>query len=123
MIQASCQGRLTVLGGQLPGEVNERDGLVVELSQGPKVLVLTLGREGVYRLVAIVEVGEQRVRTWRGPVSHADVCAMSVASALTQVVLLDVRFSRKPRLWWQPSVGSGPSVESGKLTDMPCFLA
>jgi hypothetical protein len=56
---------LTVLSDQLPGVMDKRDGLVVELCQGLQVLVFALVGERVDCLVAVVEVGKKRVRPWK----------------------------------------------------------
>ncbi len=60
-----------MLSGEPPDVMDERDGLVVERCQALQVLVFALGREGVYGLVAVVEVGKKRVRAWL-PVSRGE---------------------------------------------------
>jgi hypothetical protein len=63
--------------------VNKRDTFVVQLGESLEVLVLAVFREGVDRLVAVVEVSQQSIRS--------------------QVVFLDICLSREPRLSSQGS--------------------
>jgi hypothetical protein len=54
-----------VLRDNPPGVVDERDSLIIELRQGLEILILAFGREWIGSFIAVVEVGEERIRAWK----------------------------------------------------------
>ena len=75
--------QLTMLSNQLPSLAHESHGVVVKLCQALEIWIFAFRRKWVDRPVAIVEVGEKRIRSYfLGFISHRSVTPTLVNHAL-----------------------------------------
>lgn len=103
-----------MLSDEPPGVPDKRDGLIVELRQVLEVLVSAVGGEGEHGFIAVVKVGEKRIRPWqlvsRARYNTQSACCCRCLPRLYSLTLA----SRANRLCGGQRQSIVPSASSGR---------